>query len=180
MVSGVLTIVRDASRMLLDRSAMEAASRFIAWKTGSKAAQSQWVVGPSLWSLLWFCEFNWILGSRMVLWARVWGKGGVENVVVIVIIGKLSSSSSSAAAVASLAADCFGLCVAGSGEGLLSRVGVGGVGKNGVVNISIVGRSSSKSVSSGRWCGVVVARMLAARAARSMRGGGGAREIVVF
>jgi len=48
IVSGVFTFLRDASRMLSDRSAMEAARRFIAWKTGSKAAQSQWVVGSSL------------------------------------------------------------------------------------------------------------------------------------
>ncbi len=94
---------------------------------------------------------------------------GVVGVIVVVFIGESSSS-----AVAFVSADCFGLCFTGSaGRGLLSLVEVICVGRYGIVGV-VVGKSSSSS--GDGFCQVFISRMLAARAAKSIRGGGGARE----
>jgi len=71
-----------------------------------------------------------------------------------------------------MSVDCFGLCVAGTaGRGLLSLVGVMGVGRYGII---VIEKSSSSSLGYG--CQVFISRMLAARAVRSICGRGGARE----
>ncbi len=133
--------------MMSDRSAIAAARRSMAWNTGSKAARSQWVV-VSWYGFMCCSGFGMVLGARVVEGAGV----GHVVVVVVVVIGK---SSSAAAAAASLAVGFFGWCFAGALVGLLSCVGIRGVGKNVAGGGIIVGKSLSVSFVVSLWASLL-------------------------